>query len=100
MALIGYITLPVRCNNIVWNNQPKQVVGQGGAAQLFIVTSFLLISVTPPDPNQQYETLKLTKENCPMYARKIDPDQILLTVHPKTGDIITAGKDKVFKKYK
>ena len=67
---------------------------------LFAITNFLLIGIVAPDPNQEYQTLKLDNDSCQVYGRKIDPDQILITVSPTGGEIITSGKDKVFKKYK
>jgi hypothetical protein len=42
----------------------------------------------------------LETDICQVYGRKIDPDQTLIAVNPIGGEVLTAGKDKVFKKYK
>lgn len=100
LTLIGYVELPVLCNAIAWNTSSKQVIGQGGPSMLFAVTNFLLIGIVAPDSNYSSSTLKLDLDTCQVYGRKIDPDQTLIIVSPSMGEIITAGKDKVFKKYK
>ncbi|CAD8159373.1 unnamed protein product [Paramecium pentaurelia] len=80
--LIGFVDLPFNCQAIAY-----------GKGQLFCICSFLLLSIPQP---KQSQSLKLEVQ---IMGRKIDPDQTLLIVTPQQ-EVITTGKDKIFKKYK
>lgn len=83
--MLGFVELPFNCQAICWSQT---------APLLLCISSFLLLSVSAPKAAQQ--TLRLELQ---VMGRKIDPDQLLIVASP-SGDVITTGKDKIFKKYK
>ena len=95
--VVGYFQTPSEIFNIAWNYAGKH----SNNSQLFVLMNSLIGSIAPPSESvinalNRGEALKLDLE---FFARKIDPDQNIISVLP-SGDILVSGKDKILRKYK
>ncbi|KRX02904.1 WD40-repeat-containing domain [Pseudocohnilembus persalinus] len=96
--VVGYSKLPYKINYLTWNSSNVHKPNQGKTSA-FALVNFFLIAIIPPNPDEEYKELNLGEEVCPLFGRKTDNNLNLLVVHPRTGDVITTGKDKMLKRY-
>jgi hypothetical protein len=99
---VGFAKLPGVCLDISWASSVRPPVNstQNNKVLECVIKNGLLVAIVPPHKlTTSRQLTELSASEITSFGRKVDFDIQKLTVSGSTGDVYTAGEDRLLKRY-